>query len=40
MMHDRQVSVTTDSDVQTLTTQLTDLQNKISPILDKVKTVL
>lgn len=40
MMHDRQTSVTSNSDVQGLTTQLTDLQNKIAPILDKVKTVL
>jgi hypothetical protein len=40
VMHDRHVNTTSNSDVQTLTDQLSDLQNKISPILDKVKLVL
>jgi hypothetical protein len=40
VMHDRHVNTTSNSDVQTLTDQLSDLQNKISPILDKVKSVL
>lgn len=39
VMHDRGTSVSTQDSVQ-LTGQLQDLQNKISPILDKVKTIL
>jgi hypothetical protein len=38
VMHDRHT--TASSDVRTLTVQMTDLQNKISPVLDKVKSVL
>jgi len=40
VMHDRQVNINSLPDVQTVTGQLTDLQTKISPIVDKVKTIL
>lgn len=40
LIHERHVNVNTVPDVKTLSEQLESLENKISPILDKVKTVI
>lgn len=39
LMHDRQ-STTTNPDVQQLTSKLQGIEDKISPVLDKVKNIL
>lgn len=40
VIHDRQVNTTSNADVQAMTVQVTELKEKISPILDKVKNII